>query len=107
MDFQYSDRCNELRSRLLSFFDKNIYPNESVFDEIEAERRIVIRHVCQPHSMLTITLVPAPGGTLIHWEQVFADTSVTSAIRHIVTPSNEQNLDRLGAKVGQGKAPAA
>ncbi len=40
MDFQYSDRCNELRSRLLAFFDKNIYPNESVYHaEVAANRK--------------------------------------------------------------------
>lgn len=86
--------------------DGRIYPNESVFDEIEAERRVVIRHVCQPHFTLTITLEPAPGGTRIHWQQVFDDAVVAAAIRHIVAPANEQNLDRLGAELLQGDTPA-
>jgi len=81
--------------------DGRIYPNESVFENIEADRRVVIRHVCQPHFTLTITLEAAPGGTRIHWLQVFADAAVASAIRHIVEPANEQNLDRLSAEVGQ------
>ncbi len=81
--------------------DGRIYPNESVFENIDADRRVVIRHVCQPHFTLTITLEPAPGGTLLHWLQVFADAAVASAIRHIVEPANEQNLDRLSAEVGQ------
>lgn len=31
MDFDYSPRCNELRTRLLSFMDEHIYPNEKKF----------------------------------------------------------------------------
>lgn len=85
--------------------DGRVYPNESVFEEIEAGRRVVIRHVCLPHFTLSITLEPAPDGTRVHWQQVFADAAVADAIRHIVAPANEQNLDRLGAEVRRGNAP--
>ena len=37
MDFDYSDRCKELRQRLLAFMDEHIYPNEKAFAE-EVER---------------------------------------------------------------------
>ncbi len=37
MDFEYSDRCKELRERLLSFMDEYIDPNESVYEEQLAE----------------------------------------------------------------------
>jgi uncharacterized protein YndB with AHSA1/START domain len=86
--------------------DGRVFPNESVFDEIKAERRVVIRHTCLPHFTLTIALEPVPGGTRVHWQQVFADAAVADAIRHIVAPANEQNLDRLGAEVRQGVAAA-
>lgn len=86
--------------------DGRVYPNGSVFEEIEAGRRVMIRHVCPPHFKLTIALEPAPGGTRVHWQQVFADAAVAAAIRHIVAPANEQNLDRLGAEIRQGNAPA-
>ena len=33
MDFDYSDRCKELRDRLLAFMDEQIYPNEKAFKE--------------------------------------------------------------------------
>jgi acyl-CoA dehydrogenase len=33
MDFEFSDRCKELRERLLAFMDEYIYPNESVYEE--------------------------------------------------------------------------
>ncbi|RYG64592.1 polyketide cyclase, partial [bacterium] len=32
------------------------YPNESVFEEIIPNEKIVLRHVCAPHFVLTITL---------------------------------------------------
>jgi len=84
--------------------DGKTYPNESVFVTIEADRQVVIQHVCQPHFTLSITLEPLPGGgTLVHWEQVFADAVVAQAVRHIVAPANEQNLDRLSAEVCQGR----
>lgn len=87
--------------------DGKVYPNESIFVTIEADRQVVIRHICLPLFTLTITLEPSPRGTLVHWGQAFADAAVASAIRHIVVPANEQNLDRLGAEVCQGAAPAA
>ncbi len=79
--------------------DGTVYPNESVFEQIEADRQVVIRHVCQPHFTLTITLAPSSTGTLVNWLQVFADAAVAEAVRHIVAPANEQNLDRLSAEV--------
>jgi acyl-CoA dehydrogenase len=33
MDFEYSDRCTELRERLLAFMDEHVYPAESVYEE--------------------------------------------------------------------------
>ncbi len=37
MDFDYSDRCKELRTRLLAFMDEHIYPNEKAYkQEIDA-----------------------------------------------------------------------
>ncbi|HTT29319.1 MAG TPA: acyl-CoA dehydrogenase family protein [Solirubrobacteraceae bacterium] len=33
MDFEFSDRCNELRERLLAFMDEHVYPAEAVYHE--------------------------------------------------------------------------
>ncbi len=33
MDFEFSDRCQELRERLLAFMDEHIYPAETVYEE--------------------------------------------------------------------------
>lgn len=80
--------------------DGTVYPNESVFSSIQPDRQVVIRHDCQPYFTLTITLEPAGAGTLLRWEQAFDDAKVAEAVRHIVVPANEQNLDRLSAELG-------
>ena len=84
--------------------DGTVYPNESVFSAIEAERRVVLKHVCAPHFELTIHLRPESNGTLVEWEQIFADAAVAEAVRHIVEPANEQNLDRLAAELAQDQS---
>ncbi|AVR96669.1 acyl-CoA dehydrogenase family protein [Pseudoduganella armeniaca] len=33
MDFEYSDRCQDLRARLVAFMDEHIYPNEHSFEK--------------------------------------------------------------------------
>jgi acyl-CoA dehydrogenase len=33
MDFEFSDRCKELRERLLTFMDDHVYPSEHVYEE--------------------------------------------------------------------------
>jgi uncharacterized protein YndB with AHSA1/START domain len=83
------------------------YPNEAVFSSIEPYNRVVIQHVSQPHFTLTITIEASSNGTLLTWEQAFADASVARAIRHIVEPANEQNLDRMAREVRSCDSPAA
>jgi uncharacterized protein YndB with AHSA1/START domain len=71
------------------------YANESIFRELKPAEKVVIRHDCAPFFTLTVTLEPHTSGTLLRWEGVFDDPKVLEAIRHIVVPANEQNLDRL------------
>lgn len=80
--------------------DGTHYPNEAIFSHIEIDHQVVIQHVCQPHFQLAITLEPSGAGTLLTWVQTFADASVAQAVRHIVEPANEQNLDRLSVALG-------
>jgi Activator of Hsp90 ATPase homolog 1-like protein len=75
--------------------DGTVYPNESVFAKIEADRQVLIQHTVPPIFSLSITLNAAANGTLLLWEQAFDDPAVAQAVRHIVEPANEQNLDRL------------
>ncbi|MDE2593403.1 MAG: SRPBCC domain-containing protein [Burkholderiales bacterium] len=84
--------------------DGKTYPNESVFQAIDPGRQVVIQHLVQPHFVLTISLHSSPTGTLVDWEQVFADAAVANAVRHIVEPANEQNLDRLTAALQSSRA---
>jgi uncharacterized protein YndB with AHSA1/START domain len=79
--------------------DGKTYLNDAVFASIEPDRQVVIDHVSQPHFVLTITLEAVPGGTLVKWDQTFADAAVAEAVRHICEPANEQNLDRLSAEL--------
>jgi uncharacterized protein YndB with AHSA1/START domain len=83
------------------------YPNESVFVVITPNQEVVIRHVSLPHYQLVISLRSDPAGTLVTWDQTFDDDDVARGIRHIVEPSNEQNLDRLSAEVLSGDPSAA
>jgi uncharacterized protein YndB with AHSA1/START domain len=82
--------------------DGTDYANESVFEEIEAARKVVVNHVCEPRFRLTVEFASCAAGTLVTWVQVFEDAAVAEAVRHIVEPSNEQNLSRLAAEVAAG-----
>jgi RNA polymerase sigma factor (sigma-70 family) len=79
--------------------DGKVYRNESVFDVIERDRKIVIRHVSPPTFVLTIALERTATGTRVDWEQAFDDPEVAKTVRPIVEPANEQNLDRLTAEL--------
>jgi carbon monoxide dehydrogenase subunit G len=50
---------------------------------------------------LTITLEPEGEGTRVNWLQVFDDPAFAQAMKHLLEPANEQNLDRLGAELGR------
>ena len=82
--------------------DGREYPNESVFASVVPDRLVVIRHVCAPHFQLTIALEAEGSGTLLRWDQAFDDPAVAAAVRAIVEPANEQNLDRLARELAAG-----
>ena len=79
--------------------DGRSYANESVFAEIEAPRKVVIRHVSEPRYRLTIALAPSPAGTTVAWSQTFEDPRVGQRLERVVVPANEENLERLAAEV--------
>jgi uncharacterized protein YndB with AHSA1/START domain len=80
--------------------DGTRYANTSVFVRIEDNRLVVIDHTCAPLFQLTITLKPEGEDTRVEWLQVFEDAAFAQAMKHILEPANEQNLDRLGAELG-------
>jgi hypothetical protein len=67
---------------------------------VEAPHKVVIQHENAPRFVLIITLSSDAAGTRVEWEQTFEDAAVAAAVRHIVEPANEQNLDRWMAEVG-------
>lgn len=75
--------------------DGRTHPNESVFAQLEPGSKVVIEHACAPYFTLTVALAPVAGGTRVSWEQVFADAATAQAVKQIVGPANEQNLDRM------------
>lgn len=78
---------------------RGTYQNESVFQEIEPAKKIVIQHLSEPKYRLTIVLTSSAAGTVVSWSQAFENPDVVKRIEHIVVPANEQNLDRLSAEV--------
>lgn len=86
--------------------DGSRHPNESIFGEIDMPSKLVIRHESAPRFTLTVELTPVTGGTRIDWIQVFQDSAVAAALKHIVEPANEQNLDRLSAALARQEGAA-
>ena len=79
--------------------DGQRYPNQSRFERLEPGRLWEIRHLNAPHFVLTIELSVHGEGTLLRWTQSFDEAAVAAALREIVVPANEQNLDRLAAEL--------
>jgi uncharacterized protein YndB with AHSA1/START domain len=73
------------------------YPNDSVFREIQPDRRIVIEHVSQPWFTLAVTLTARGDQTHLAWVQTFESAEMAAKLQPICGPANEQNLDRLQA----------
>ena len=77
------------------------YPNESVFVEVVKPERIVIEHVSGPRFRLTIALTAEAGRTRLTWRQRFPTAADCDRIKALAIPANEQNLDRLEARLAQ------
>lgn len=82
--------------------DGSDYPNEALFQTIQPNREIIIQHTNAPRFTLTIRLSAIPSGTQVTWDQVFESPEIAAAVKHIVVPANEQNLDRWQAEVATG-----
>ena len=75
--------------------DGKDYPNQSLFEELVPDARIVIHHDCPPNFRLTVELTPVSEGTYLTWVQVFEDAETAQAVKLRAGPANEQNIDRL------------
>jgi uncharacterized protein YndB with AHSA1/START domain len=76
------------------------YPNQNVFIELAPASRVVIRHDCEPFFTLTVQLTAVDAGTHVSWTQVFDDAGIAKAVKAMVEPANEQNLNRLTRVLG-------
>jgi uncharacterized protein YndB with AHSA1/START domain len=78
------------------------YPNQTVFQQIEPDRLVVIQHVSAPVFTLAMTLSPEGGGkTRLTWRQRFETAQMRDRIAGVCIPANEQNFDRLQAELAQ------
>lgn len=84
--------------------DGQNYLNESVFEALVPDARIVIRHECPPHFTLTVDLEPTSDGTHLTWNQVFDDAQVAQEVKARVGSANEQNIDRLTRVLSESAA---
>ncbi|MBE0456259.1 SRPBCC domain-containing protein [Pseudoalteromonas sp. KG3] len=75
--------------------DGKNYLNESFFEELEPDSKIVIHHDCPPNFKLTVQLFPVSEGTHLTWEQVFDDLETAKAVKERAGSANKQNIDRL------------
>jgi uncharacterized protein YndB with AHSA1/START domain len=75
--------------------DGSNYQNDSYFETIVPDTKIVIRHDCPPHFTLTVELTPNEDGTQLTWDQVFDDAQTAQAVKQRVGSANDQNIDRL------------
>lgn len=73
------------------------YDSDSVFLEVVAPRRVVLRQLSPPEFRMTITLADAAGGTRLTWRMEFRDARTCARMRRSTTPAHEESLDRLEA----------
>lgn len=81
--------------------DGQSFHNESFFEELVPETKIVIHHDCPPNFRLTIELIPEGEGTHLTWVQVFEDAETAQAVKQRAGPANGQNIDRLTEVLSQ------
>jgi uncharacterized protein YndB with AHSA1/START domain len=75
--------------------DGENYLNESFFEELVPDSKIVIHHDCPPNFKLTVELTPDSEGTYLTWEQVFEDAETAQSVKQRAGSANEQNIDKL------------
>ena len=78
--------------------DSHKYTHDKNWEEV-SPTKIVFRHASGPTYRLTIGLKASAKGTLVFWEQVFDSEEFAERMEHILTPANEQNLNRLTKEV--------
>lgn len=75
------------------------YYNESVFVEIEKDRKIIYDHISSHYFRVVVLLEDEGEKTRMTFAMHFASSEECSKVRKVVMLSNEENLDRLAAEL--------
>jgi hypothetical protein len=71
------------------------YPNLSTWIEVEQDH-VCIEHLNAPHFLMRADFKTIrPNSTEIIWTGTFDTPEIFAALKPIIIPANEQNLDRL------------
>lgn len=75
--------------------DGKDYPNQSVFLEVDAPRRLVFRHENGPRFLATVTFSDLGGRTRLLWRMLFDSAALYAQVKGYAVDGNRQNLDKL------------
>lgn len=74
--------------------DGTRYPNQSKWHEV-TEDHILLEHIVAPHFFLRADFEDQGESTKIVWKMTFDSPEILENLRPIITPANEENLNRL------------
>jgi uncharacterized protein YndB with AHSA1/START domain len=76
--------------------EKGNYENESVFIEVDKNKRVAWKRVSQPLFNMVIEFEEIDSkSSKITFQMIFSSVEECDKIRRFATPSNEENFDRL------------
>lgn len=85
--------------------DGTEHPMNKKFVSIHEPERIVLDHIDPVHGFrMFMTFRDAPDGTMLDWIMVFDHAEEAAKVRAFVGPANEQNFDRLAARLSEKPA---
>lgn len=79
--------------------DGRDYPNHSIFREIVVPERLVFDHVSGHRFRVTATFEDLGAATRVVWRMRFESAAELAAVRPHVVAGNQQNLDKLAARL--------
>ncbi|TMB19073.1 MAG: hypothetical protein E6J71_11420 [Deltaproteobacteria bacterium] len=63
--------------------------------------RAVFQHVSAPQFQVTINLAEQAGKTKLTWRMLFESVAACDKVKRFAVEANEQNLDRLAARLAK------
>ncbi len=74
--------------------DGTEYANVSRWQEV-ADDHVALEHINAPHFFLRADFEDLGNSTKITWKMTFDSPEILASLKPIITPANEENLDRL------------